>query len=299
MDLDSFIITVFCQVDDALEECLARLGVRRLRQRGPCATLADSEVLTIEIVGEYLGLAQDKAIFDYFRRHYSHFFPALDRVHRTTFTRQAANLWLIKERLWQHFVALTLHDEQLAIVDSFPLAVCQFARAPRCKRLRDIAAFGKDVVARQTFYGMRVHVRICWPGVITRVELAPANTHELAVLPDLAQQTAGKLIGDRNYWSPPVREELSTQGVELLAPYRKASEDLHPRRSALLSRIRYRIDTVFGQLVERYSIKRMWARDMWHLSSRLLRQVLSHTLCLLLNQLQGNPPLRLAELVRS
>ena len=103
MDLDSLIIQVFCSVDDALKECLQRLGVSRLRQRGPQATLSDSEVLTMEVVGEYLGLEQDKAIFDYFRRHYSHFFPALAGVHRTTFTRQAANLWLVKEWLWQHF----------------------------------------------------------------------------------------------------------------------------------------------------------------------------------------------------
>jgi hypothetical protein len=38
-------------------------------------------------------------MFDYFRRHFAHFFPALRRVHRTTFTRQAANLWQLKARL--------------------------------------------------------------------------------------------------------------------------------------------------------------------------------------------------------
>ncbi len=138
MDLDTLIITVFCQLDDALKRCL---GGARLRRRGPQTLLADSEVLTMEVVGEYLGLHQDKAIFDYFRRHYSHFFPALRQVHRTTFTRQGTNLWLMKERLWQYFVMLTHHDEGLALIDSFPLPVCQFARAPRCRRLRDISAF--------------------------------------------------------------------------------------------------------------------------------------------------------------
>jgi hypothetical protein len=269
----------------------------RLRRRGPQTTLADSEVLTIEVVGEYLGLNQDKAIFDYFRRHYSHFFPALRQVHRTTFTRQGANLWLVKERLWQHFVRLTHHDEELALIDSFPLPVCQFARAPRCRRLREMSAFGKDVIARQTFFGMRAHLRVCWPGVITRLELAPANVHELRVLGDLTYRTSGMAVGDRNYWSPQARVELKAQGIELLAPYRKRSEDPHPQVSRVLSRMRYRIDTVFGQLVERYSVKRMWARDLWHLSSRLLREVLSHTLCFMLNQAQGNAPLRLAELL--
>jgi hypothetical protein len=32
-----------------------------------------------------------------------------------------------------------------------------------------------------------------------------------------------------------------------------------PERSALLSRLRYRIDTVFSQLTGRYSVKRVWA----------------------------------------
>ncbi len=89
MDLDTFIIAVFCLIDDALTELV---GPARLRQRGPHPTLADSEVLAMEVVGEFLGLDQDKAIYGYFRRHWAHFFPALRRLHRTTFARQAANL---------------------------------------------------------------------------------------------------------------------------------------------------------------------------------------------------------------
>jgi hypothetical protein len=42
--------------------------------------------------------------------------------------------------------------------------------------------------------------------------------------------------------------------------------------------MRSRIDTVFGQLVDRFAVKRVWARDLWHLSSRLLRTVLMQTL---------------------
>lgn len=86
-------------------------------------------------------------------------------------------------------------------------------------------------------------------------------------------------------------------GVELLAPFSSKKKDPTPQRSALLSRFRYRIDTVFGQLTERYSIKRVWARDMWHLMSRLLRKVLSHTVAFLLNHRIGNQPLQLAKLL--
>jgi hypothetical protein len=126
-------------------------------------------------------------------------------------------------------------------------------------------------------------VRLCWPGVISRVVLAPANVWEPAVVPNLAEHTLGLLVGDRNYDAPRIAAELASQGVQLLAPPRHKSRDPHPSWNLVLSHVRYRIDTVFGQLVDRFHAKRVWARDGWHLWSRLLRKVLSHTLALLLN----------------
>jgi hypothetical protein len=87
-------------------------------------------------------------------------------------------------------------------------------------------------------------------------------------------------------------------GIELLASYSSKKRDRHPERSALLlSRFRYRIDTVFSQLVGRYSIKRVWACDLWHLMSRLVRKVLSHTVAFLVNHRMGNQPLQLSKLL--
>jgi hypothetical protein len=290
MDLNTFIVAVFCLVDD-------RLKGRRIRQRGPAPKLSDSEVLTIEIVGEFLGLDTDEAIFRYFRRHHAEWFPTLGEVHRTTFARQAANLWKIKERLWQELLSLVPHDRGFAICDSMPLPACLFARAYRCRRFRGEAAFGKDTLLKQTFYGFRMHVRIAWPGVITRLCVAPANAHELSVVPELTERTSGLLVGDRNYHSPDTKEVLARMGIELLAPYSSKKREPNPKRSAFLSRLRYRIDTVFSQLTERYSIKRVWARDLWHLASRLLRKVLSHTVAFLLNHQLGNQPLQLSKLL--
>jgi Transposase DDE domain len=291
MDLSTFIITVFCLIDDQLKD----LG--RLRERGPAPTLCDSEVLTIEVVGEFLGLDEDTELFAYFRRHYAHFFPNLRCVHRTTFTRQAANLWKVKELLWRELLICVPHDPTFAMCDSMPLPVCLFARAYRCSRFKGEAAFGKDTLLKQTFYGFRMHARVCWPGVITRLSVAPANAHELSVVPELVESTSGLLIGDRNYHSPKTKEELARVGVELLAPYSSKKRDPAPKKSAFLSRLRYRIDTIFSQLTERYCVKKVWARDLWHLASRLVRKVLSHTVAFLLNHQMGNPPLQLSKLL--
>ncbi len=128
MSLDDFIITCFCLIDEMIPSVTQG---KRLRKRGPQPKLADSEVITIEVVGSYLGLSQDKALFAYFQRHYAHFFPALRLVDRTTFVRQASNLWAAKERLWCWIRdEMIIFDPSLSIVDSVPVPICRFARAP-------------------------------------------------------------------------------------------------------------------------------------------------------------------------
>lgn len=293
MDSDSLIIAVFCLVDDALPH----VTPGRLRRRGPRPVLCDSEVLTVELVGEYLGLDRDTEVFSYFRRHYGHFFPALGRVHRTTFARQAANLWRVKEALWQRLLPRTGCDPSWAMADSFPVAVCRFARAPRSRAFRGEAGFGRDHSARATIYGFRLHARVCWPGVVTRLSLAPAGVADVALLEELTEATRGVCLADRAYWKPELHGWLRERGVEMLVPFKKAASDPDPARSRAITRIRYRVETVFGQLCERLSVKRVWARDLWHLSSRLLRKVLAHTVMVALNRVQDNEPLRLAELL--
>ncbi len=295
MDLDDLILTCFCVIDEMLPT--ATKG-KRLRARGPMPKLADSEVVRIEVVGTYLGLSQDQEVFDYFRRHYTHFFPAMAQVDRSTFVRQAANLWAVKERLWclirDH---LLLYDPTVAIVDSMPTPVCQFARAYRCHRFDDSASFGKDHTCRQTFYGFRLHMRLCWPGVITQMYLAPANVHEGEIVWNLTTDTTGLLLGDHNYWLPDLQAALRKLGIVLLAPFRKASAQPAHSWSAVLGHVRYRVDTVFGQLTDRCRAKRVWARDLWPLRNRLLRMVLMHTLCVLFNLQDQAPPLQLDRLV--
>jgi hypothetical protein len=55
-------------------------------------------------------------------------------------------------------------DPAVSILDSFPVPVCRFGRARRCRRLAELASFGRDEGAKQTYYGLRAHLRVCWPG---------------------------------------------------------------------------------------------------------------------------------------
>ena len=47
------------------------------------------------------------------------------------------------------------------------------------------------------------------------------------------------------------------------------------------------VETVIGQLSSRFNIERNWARDVWHLTNRLWRKILSHTVAFCLNSSLG------------
>jgi hypothetical protein len=110
VDLDTFIVTTNCLIDDLMADVL---DGRRLRSRGPNPILDDREVLTIEVVGEFLGIDTEKGIRRFFCRHYAEWFPLLAEVDRTTFTRQAANLWKLTKLLWRALLQRIENEESI------------------------------------------------------------------------------------------------------------------------------------------------------------------------------------------
>jgi hypothetical protein len=88
-----------------------------------------------------------------------------------------------------------------------------------------VAAFGHDEVARQTYYGLRAHVRLAWPGVLVDCALAPANIHDTEGAEEVLQGVTGFVLADRNYWKPELSQRLQNYGLYLLAPYSHALPD--------------------------------------------------------------------------
>jgi Transposase DDE domain len=300
VDLDTFIVATYCLIDELMNELLP--DGERLRQRGPARLLLDDrEVLTIEIVGEFLGLDTEKGIFRHFRRHYSEWFPGLGVAHRTTFTRQAANLWKVKEALWRELLGRIDYDEKIFLVDSLCVPVCSFAKAPRHKSFAGVAAYGHDAMSGGVFYGLCGHLRVAWPGVIVEATLAPADVHDRWVVESDLLSGVGEgafVVGDTNYSSPALAEELGGYGASLIAPQKSSVKREHHPWPRWLTGVRRRIETVISQLVERYSMKRVRARDVWHLTSRLWRKILGHTCCVHLCQRSGlSSSLRFSELL--
>lgn len=293
MDLETFIVTVYCEIDDFIQD---HCPARSLRQRGPLPQLSDSEVITMEIVGEYLGLNTEKAIYQYFDRHWKSFFPNLPD--RSNFVRQCANLWAVKRVLFEKFQNPI--GSVLQIVDSMPLEVCKFVRAKHSRLFRGIAAYGKWF--GQTVYGFKLHLKITRIGMIRGFDLTEANPSDIRVLPQLLEGSHSHwVLGDKGYRSKSLSQELlEQQNIILHTPTRineKAPDLIDHSFHKQLTGIRRLIETVHGQLEQHFHIKTIWARDLWHLISRIIRKLLAHTYCVWLNLKLNREPLHLKSLV--
>lgn len=293
MQLDELIITMFCHVDDFVN---AHFPARRLRQRGPLPQLTDSEVITMELVGEYLSLNTEKAIYQYFSRHWRHFFPRLPD--RSNFVRQCAATGWVKRRFLD---ALTqAEDTFIQLVDSMPLHVCEFVRARRCRLFKGQASYGKWF--KQTIYGFKLHLKLTMRGLVRAFTLTPAKTSDVTVVPELVESDHhGWVVGDKGYRSKPLTQQLlHDQQLVLHTPVRRNEKQpqlLPDATHKQLVGMRRLIETVNGQLEQQFQIKDVWARDLWHLTVRVVRKLLAHALCVLLNIRLGRDPLKLKGLV--
>jgi hypothetical protein len=136
--------------------------------------------------------------------------------------------------------------------------------------------------------------------MITGYTFAPANWDERDVAPEITQGIHGLLGADKGYLRPELKRYYAFQHVDLQIPYRKNMVDLRPKESMhILMNARRKIETIIGQLTERFHIQKVRARDMWHLSHRVIRKILSHTISVVLNTRLGNPPLQLECLIQS
>jgi len=258
MPLEDLIITVFCWVEEHLDSLI---GDHPLRQRGFAPKLTDSEVITVEVIGDFLGIDTDVGIWKYFNRHWPAWFPALGS--RTTFAQQAANLWAIQQQLHQQLlIELGAVADPVHIADGCPMPVCGWVRTPRCSLFPEVAGYGYCAAKKQYYYGLHGHLMITFDGVITAWTVTPAAGDEREALWDLTDGVQGLVIGDKGYLSTFLQAELATVGIDLQTPWRANMTDPRPSWAVRpLTSTRRLVETVMGQLAEQFHFEKIRARD--------------------------------------
>ena len=269
MNRELDIIELYVAIDGA---CQAVTGGQKLRRRGPPPDLTDAEILTIEIFGEMQGHHDDASIWRYAKGHWQEWFPTLGSY--KAFAKQCANLAHLKQLIFGHLFA---PQDDIHITDGVPMPICHLARANRSKLFKGEAAFGFCAAKDEHYYGFKGHVIINMNQQVVGFSLAPANIDERDVLDNMRGLLSGLLIGDKGLLSKIKQAELASVGIDLQTPLRDNMPDPRPKTAVQrLLKTRRRVETAIGQLVEFFDFAACKARDLWHLTSKLVRKLLAY-----------------------
>lgn len=284
---EDFILTTYVIIDELYHQfALPEVAKRR---HVLDAKLSDSEIITISLCGELLGVDSENAWFSFVKKNYRHLFPRL--CSRSRFNRTRRALMQTTELLRQKMLSVfPVPVSSYCIIDSFPLAVCKFGRARYCKTFRSQGAdYGKCPSKKETYFGYKVHALVTLEGYITAFEITPASTDDREGLRDLVDNCSNiTILADKGYVGEKLMQEMQEQTICLFALKRSNSKENWPKSvRQLIFKLRRRVETVFSQLSGQLNAERVLAKSFQGLCTRLVNKVLAYNLCIALNSIFG------------
>ncbi len=255
---------------------------------------SDVDLLTLSLVAESLSIDSEHALFQRLQSDYQAEFPTLiDRSGYNVRRRKLAPyLEQLRQRLQHHLVP----QEDRFLVDSMPLPVCQIARASRARicqyPLETAPATGYCASQEQWYYGYKLHTVCTLDGVVTSLDLSPANAADIHYLQDIKAEYAHCIIyGDKGYLGQELQLDLfTTRQIQVETPMRHNQKDYRPQ-PGIIRRARKRIETFFSQLCDQFLIQRNYAKTFTGVATRVLAKVTAFTLLQYVNKYVKERPL--------
>jgi hypothetical protein len=285
-----------CTAAYVLVDDLYRLLVAPHDHRpGPRSRCSESEIITMTLVAEVVGLEEERAFLSYLQRNHPTLFPHLPE--RTRYNRRRRRLTAVTNRIRRGLalmVALRLTEEEhaLCVIDSLPIAVVGFAHARGAHRWYGYAAYGYNAAKSQIYYGFKLHLLCTHSGLPLDFALTPANCTDGTVTEQLLFDKADLLVlGDKAYINGPLQALLvQRNNIHLLTPARANQHGQHdPLRDRLQAHFRQAIETINSQLTEQFHIERNRAKCLAGLCARVQAKLAAYTLGLCLNALLCQP----------
>lgn len=262
---------VYCLVDDGLKNSKNEGQWRKSNHNPKCT---DAEIITVALMQSYFGCATLKRTFLLVKANDSNAFPNLPsyqqwlaRWHRLSFQMD-----LILEN-----VPLNIKDlDEIYLVDSFPINMCQPIRHGRVNLLRDEGAyFGKGT--KGWFFGFKLHVLSTRTGQIVGAVLLPTSYDDrdgARVLADLLEE-GSLVIADLGYRGVKFQTQMyEEEGILFITRADIESQSLKITHSL----VRQRVEGIFSSLWERFAT-RVYSRSWRGLWNTLKLKMLDYKLC--------------------
>jgi len=224
MIIESFVdlcTAVYVLVDDRYRTVVAPYDQRP----GPAGVSSESEVITLTLVAELIGMDEEAAFLAYLRRNHPALFPRLPS--RSRYNRRRRRLTEATNRIRIALASdvllhLTPEDRDLCVIDSLPVPVVGFAHARGAHRWYGQARYGHNAAKHQTFYGYKLHLLATASGLVLDFALVPANITDGALAEQLLiGQRDLTVLGDKAYLHAALQALLACRNnVHLLTPAR-------------------------------------------------------------------------------
>ena len=249
--MDTNIVLVYCLCDDLLKwqhHC----------NDSQCM-LSDAEIMTIAIVAAM----------------YFHGNQAMARLflseqgyvkHTISRSRLCRRLAKVRHQFLTLFnllgeVAKEQNADNIYIIDSLPIAVCDNYRIRRCKLYRDEAYRGYQASKRRYFYGLKIHLVVTKTGKPVEFFLSPGAFSDTAALDqfDFDLPPEAWIVGDTAYNVYLIEDILADCDLFLLPLRKNNSKRPHPGwLRYLLATYRKTVETA-GSQIERLLPKHIHA----------------------------------------
>ena len=299
---EDLFLVVYCLVDEWMHQGYGGSNLPRKR-RGPREDeFADSEVLTILLVGELCQCKRERAWLRQVRASYSKLFPRLPEDSR--FCRRAQS---VREALrWFRHALLSWADpdvEPVRLVDSFPMPLCACYRIRQSGQPISGSGFAYNSSKEEYYFGLHPGVIMTESGFIEDIILAPAHYGDVTWLEayldeciELGRDLSGQeWVLDKGFVSKPLKARAKALlNVTLLARQRDYKNKPADFWQTLLDRIRKPIEGVISVLTECFGIEHLLVRSDLGIYRRTQAKATAFSLARYFNAVLGIAPMYIA-----
>jgi hypothetical protein len=301
LSLEDLFFVVYYITNEFLSSIGGQQALRASNNNNPKFT--DSEIMTINIVGQLAGQNSQSAWFRYVRKNYMYLFPNISQ--RSQYVKRSFRLKSITCFLQQYLVNKThANCSREFIVDSFPISLCNLQRLKNSSQPfeYDGASFGYCASKKLHYYGYKCHLVTDLRGVpvflcLTGAHMSDLRAFEFVISQMLEQNIAKKntiYIGDKGYVGKNFQEHiLQYFGVELLSIQRQYDKELEESPiNSLLKKSRKLIETSINVFAQELHANWTNRRSIKGLACSLLDKLTAFNIASFLNLLLERPLLR-------
>jgi hypothetical protein len=177
LDVDTFLVTVYCVCDDLYRAHWATSFERRC---GAKPRLSDSEVLTLAVLAQFEPHRSERAFVRLVQAHWRAYFPHLlshSAFHRRVRALGTA-LCALGPLLARELEAVLGERCSYEVWDGVPIPLMRRCRGRRQRLCADAAGFGHGGSDRELYYGMHLLAAVTAQGAIRGFVVGPAATSE-------------------------------------------------------------------------------------------------------------------------